>query len=81
MEFDKTQMLKNFVKEFNDGLWLWEERTGMRANFGFRYKEDGRKEMYILDTAEAKTAPSTDIIDKVGALMAEAPNQVVDAGQ
>ena len=70
--------LDTIVLNFNEELSKWEDSSGMRANFGFRYKEDGHKEMYVLDSDEAKEAPPIDMIVKVGGIMADAPTQVID---
>lgn len=75
---DVKVMLDTVVSSFNSELAWWEDRSGMRANFGFRYKEDGRKEMYVIDTAEVKEPPSAEMINKVGSIMAEVQDQAID---
>ena len=77
-----TNLLNLIVDNFNLGLSSWEDSTGMRANFGFRYNpETGRKEMYVIDMGAAQTAPELSAIERIGKIMADAPTQVVDARQ
>jgi hypothetical protein len=72
MNTEPTSMLNAVIKTFNEELRLWENAYNLRANFGFRYNEAGRKEMYVIDFATAKEAPPAGMLDTVATLIGEA---------
>lgn len=74
----RARVLEVLLEDFNTTLAYWESTFGARANFGFRYKEDGHKEIYVLDEGDEQPVPQAELLTKVSEIMADAPTQVID---
>lgn len=72
MKDTKITYLNELVELFNVDLRVWEDLTDMRANFGFRYDSEGRKEMYVMDTATVAPTPTVDQLEQARTALAEA---------
>lgn len=72
--------LDQLVNEFNQNLRAWENHTAQRANFGFRYNEQGRKEMYVIDASPVIDPPAEDVLKAVGEVMEKASDVRVQSG-
>lgn len=69
--------LQDILNEFTGRLRIWEDLSGLRANFKWGYDHYGRKTLEIVDIAEAREPPPQDAVAEAARIISEASDESV----